>query len=101
MNQTTGTTSAIVLPAELAPALAERLLRLLDQVSLARRPHARVPARHEDHRCVVCHRPGKLGGHHASDGGIQWIHAKCHRRLHRSGRHDVVLPAQRGSRYVC
>jgi hypothetical protein len=101
MTQTTGTRSTVLLPAELAPSLAERALRLLAEVhvtvapTLLREPDAGV------HRCVVCHRSGKLGGHHAADGRIQWVHAKCHRRLHRSGRHDVVVPAQRRSRYAC
>jgi hypothetical protein len=54
MTQTTGTTSTVQLPADLAPSLAERL------------------------------------------------HATCHRRLHRSGRHDVgPLPRQRRPRIAC
>ncbi len=53
MTRTTGTTSTVQLPADLAPSLTERLP------------------------------------------------ATFHRRLHRSGRHDVVVPAQRRSRYAC
>lgn len=48
--------------------------------------------------CVVCHRGGKLGGTTTPrTAGFQWIHRTCH-RLHRSGRHQVVVPAQRRSR---
>jgi hypothetical protein len=101
MTRTTGTTTAVQLPADLAPSLAERLLRLLSEVTLTRAPDVQFAVPSDSHRCVVCHRSGKLGGHHAADGGIQWVHAKCHRRLHRSGRHDVVVPAQRRSRYAC
>ncbi|MDP3714568.1 MAG: hypothetical protein Q8R60_19045 [Mycobacteriales bacterium] len=39
--------------------------------------------------CVVCHDGGKLGGHHGHDGQVEWIHKKCHRRLHRAGRPAV------------
>ena len=95
MTQTTGATIAVRLPADLAPFLAERVLRLLAEVQVTVAPTLRPEPDARVHRCVVCHRSGKLGGHHAADGRIQWIHAKCHRRLHRSGRHDVVVPAQR------
>ena len=101
MNPTTGTTSTVRLPAELAPSLADRLLRLLSEVTLTHAPDVEFAVHDDRHRCVVCHRSGKLGGHHAADGRIQWVHPKCHRRLHRSGRHDVVVPAQRRSPYVC
>ena len=106
MTQTAGTTSAgtttaVHLPADLAPSLAARLLRLLDEVTLTHAPAIELAVPDDRHRCVVCHRSGKLGGHHAADGRIQWIHRRCHRRLHRSGRHDVVVPAQRRSRYAC
>jgi hypothetical protein len=105
MTRTTGTTSAgmttVQLPADLAPSLAERLLRLLSEVTLTHAPDVEFAVPSNYHGCVVCHRSGKLGGHHAADGRIQWVHAKCHRRLHRSGRHDVVLPAHSRSRYAC
>jgi hypothetical protein len=101
MNSITGTTSTVQLPADLAPSLAERVLRLLSEVTLTSVPDVEFAVRSDTHRCVLCHRSGKLGGHHAADGRIQWVHAKCHRRLHRSGRHDVVVPAQRRSRYAC
>ena len=91
----------IVLPPDLAPSLAARVLRLLDEVPATTAPEV-VVERHVVHRCVVCHQGGKLGGHHAADGRIQWIHRSCHRRLHRSGRHDVgLLPAQRRPRLAC
>lgn len=101
MSQTPGTTITVQLPLELAPSLAERLTRLLDEVTLTHAPAIEFAVPDDRHRCVVCHRGGKLGGHHAADGRIQWIHRTCHRRLHRSGRHDVVVPAQRRSRYAC
>ena len=101
MTETIGTTSTVHLPADLAPSLAERLLRLLDEVTLTSAPDVEFAVPNDRHRCVVCHRGGKLGGHHAADGRIQWIHRTCHRRLHRSGRHDVVVPARRRSRYAC
>ena len=90
----------IVLPPDLAPALGRRVL-LLDEVVPTEAPDLDVEV-HVVHRCVVCHRGGKLGGHHAADGRIQWVHRSCHRRLHRSGRHDVgPLPAQRRPRLAC
>ncbi len=101
MTQTTGTTITLQLPADLAPSLAERLLRLLSEVTLTHAPDVEFAVPSDHHRCVVCHRSGKLGGHHAAGGRIQWIHRKCHRRLHRSGRHDVVVRVQRRSRYAC
>jgi hypothetical protein len=91
----------IVLPPDLAPALTLRVLRLLDEVTPTSAPQL-VVERHVVARCVVCHDGGKLGGHHAADGRIQWIHRSCHRRLHRSGRHDVgPVPAQRRPRLAC
>lgn len=101
MTRTTGTTDTVRLPADLAPSLAERVLRLLDEVTLTHAPDVELTRPNDHHRCVVCHRSGKLGGHHAADGRVQWVHAACHRRLHRSGQHDVVIRAQRRSRYVC
>jgi hypothetical protein len=101
MTRTTGTTSTVQLPADLAPSLTERLLNLLSEVTLTHAPDVEFAVPSECHRCLVCHRSGKLGGHHATDGRIHWVHAKCHRRLHRSGRHDVVVRAQRRSRYAC
>lgn len=89
--------STVVLPLELAPSLAARVRRLLREVSTTAAPELVVEVPYQ-HRCVVCHRGGKVGGHHGSDGSIQWIHAKCHRRLHRSGRHQVApapLPRRR------
>ena len=94
-------TSTLHLPADLAPSLAERQIRLLSKVTLTRAPDVEFAVPSDRHRCVVCHRGGKLGGHHASDGRVQWIHRACHRRLHRSGRHDVVVPAQRRSPHTC
>jgi hypothetical protein len=84
------------LPDDLAPALRERVENLLLQVPLARhrragvtRPRPARPARalHVVNRCVFCHRPGKLGGHHDErTGEVVWVHAKCHRRRHRAHR---------------
>ena len=100
-NQQLSSAGTAVLPLDLAPSLAERLLRLLAEVHTTEAPELVAEPDIGIHRCVVCHRSGKLGGHHGADGRIQWIHRKCHRRLHRSGRHDVVVPAQRRSRYAC
>ena len=83
------------LPDDLAPALRERVETLLRQVPLARRrrPGAtrtrttRTTDGHVVNRCVFCHRPGKLGGHHdGRTGEVVWVHAKCHRRHHRAHR---------------
>ena len=93
---------AVVLPEDLAPSLTERVLRLLAEVSTTAAPDLVVEVvAHPVHRCVVCHRDGKLGGHHGADGRVQWIHRKCHRRLHRSGRHDVAAASARLRPYVC
>ena len=93
---------AVVLPLDLAPSLTERVVRLLAEVDLTAAPDLVVEVvDHPVHRCVVCHRGGKLGGHHSADGRVQWIHRKCHRRLHRSGRHDAVIPPGQSRRYAC
>ena len=62
------TTPAIALPQDLAPTLRQRVLELVAQVSLAKCPPAPT-ARGRTHapRCVVCHKDGKLGGHHGED----------------------------------
>ena len=70
-------TNPVLLPAELAPQLAAKILRLLDEVPLTTAPKLVPEARDDVHRCVVCHRGGKLGGHHGADGRIQWIHRGC------------------------
>ena len=102
MNQLEPRPVAVVLPEDLAPSLTERLLRLLAEVSLTAAPPLVVEVvDHPVHRCVVCHRDGKLGGHHGTDGRVQWVHPKCHRRLHRSGRHDVAAASARLRPYVC
>lgn len=80
------------LPDDLAPALRERVEALLRQVQPARRAAAGVVGRRRRgatvvNRCVFCHRPGKLGGHHDERSGeVVWVHAKCHRRHHRAHR---------------
>ena len=94
-------TRTLHLPADLAPSLVERLLRLLSEVRLTHAPDIEFAVPNDRHRCVVCHRGGKLGGHHEADGRIPWIHRACHRLLHRSGWHDSIVPAQRRSRYAC
>ena len=101
MTMTIGTTSTVQLPADLASTLAERLLRLLSEATLTYAPDVAPVSRGGSHRCVFCHRSGKRGGHHAADGRIQWIHRRCHRRLHRSGRHHVAVPARRRSPRPC
>ena len=97
----TGSAGTVLLPLDLAPSLTQRVLRLLAEVEVTQAPELDLEIHVDTHRCVVCHRSGKLGGHHAADGRTQWVHAKCHRRLHRSGRHDVVVPAQQRWRYAC
>ena len=95
-------TRTLHLSADLAPPpLLERLRQLLSEGTLTHAPDVEFADPNDRHRCVACHLGGKLGGHHAIDGRIQWIHRACHRRLHRSGRHDVVIPAQRRSPYAC
>jgi len=79
-------TSAIVLPDVLAPALAARVLVLLDEVPVVDAPDLEIEDGSRAHLCVVCHEGGKLGGHHGEGGRIEWIHKSCHRRLHR--RHE-------------
>jgi hypothetical protein len=88
------------LPDDLAPALRARVDDLLRQVPLARAtlptecadPAVASSAEHWSrviavNRCVFCHRPGKLSGHHDErSGDVVWVHAKCHRRHHRAHR---------------
>ena len=92
--------STVVLPLDLAPSLAARVRRLLREVRVTAAPELVIVVPYEN-RCVVCHRGGKLGGHHGPDGQIQWIHAKCHRRLHRSGRQQVTVVPRRRSPIAC
>ncbi len=73
------------LPAELAPSLVERALALLAELSPAVHPSLTPDTIYHRAVCVVCHQGGKLGGHHAEDGSVQWIHRSCHRKLHRRG----------------
>lgn len=91
------TNALLTLPDDLAPALRERVDALLRQVPLAgrgrsgapavRRRAASVTVKVTVNRCVFCHRPGKLGGHHDEyTGDVVWTHAKCHRRHHRAHR---------------
>jgi hypothetical protein len=94
------TPTMLLLPPDLAPRLAERALQLVAEVGTTSAPDLVLEV-HPGHRCVVCHQSGKLGGHHGPDGRIQWIHRSCHRRLHRSGRHAAVVPAQRRARTAC
>jgi hypothetical protein len=74
----------ITLPPDLAPSLVEQVVELLDAVTLTPAPPLVIDLTYRGPRCVVCHQGGKLGGHHGRDGRIEWIHRKCHRRLHRS-----------------
>ncbi len=88
------THALLTLPDDLAPALRERVDALLRQVPLAGRGRTGTPAVRRRttapavvNRCVFCHRPGKLGGHHDErTGDVVWVHAKCHRRHHRAHR---------------
>lgn len=75
-----------VLPRDLAPALADRLRKLLAEVTLTSAPDLVIDLTYGGPRCVVCHEGGKLGGHHGDDGQVEWIHKSCHRRLHRRGK---------------
>lgn len=83
----------VALPEGLAPALIGRLEQLLAQVSTTRAPVIVLDVEYAGPRCVVCHQAGKLSGHHASEGRIDWVHRSCHRRLHRRG-----SPRTRGAR---
>ena len=58
MTQTTGTTSTVQLPADLAPSLAERLMRLLAEVTLTHAPDVEFAVPTDRHRCALCHRSG-------------------------------------------
>jgi hypothetical protein len=86
---------AVALPEQLAPALAARVHQLLAEVPLTVAPRRPFPKRTElrGPRCVVCHAGGRLGGHHADGGSIEWIHRSCHRHLH--NRHKGKRPARR------
>lgn len=53
MTQTAGMTSTVQLPADLAPSLAERLLRLLAEVTLTHAPDVEFAVQDDRHRCVV------------------------------------------------
>lgn len=77
-------TVTITLPEQLAPSLVARVQQLLAEVTPTVAPRRPFPKRTEYHgpRCVVCHQGGRLGGHHAADGSIEWIHRSCHRQLH-------------------
>ena len=78
--------AAPVLPVDLAPSLAEALLRLLTEVPVVAAPALVVDLTDRAPRCVVCHRAGKLGGHNGADGRIGRGRRGGDRRLHRRGR---------------
>jgi hypothetical protein len=76
----------VVLPEQLAPALRERVAVLLAQVTQVESVPPLAPLLRQAqprNRCIVCRHGGVLGGHHAVDGRIEWVHRSCHRRLHR------------------
>ncbi len=72
----------VALPEQLAPQQLARVEALLAEVSLTTAPPLHRSSEYRGPRCVVCHGAGPLGGHHAVDGSVQWIHRSCHRRLH-------------------
>lgn len=77
----------VTLPDQIAPAMVERIEALLAEVPLATERRTPNPERTAPApRCVVCHRDGKLGGHHEPDGSVVWIHRRCHRHLHQRHR---------------
>ena len=78
-------THHLALPLDLAPSLVDRLRALLAEVQLTHAPELVIDLTYRGPRCVVCHLGGKFGGHHGDDGRIEWVHRKCHRRLHRRG----------------
>ena len=82
----------LVLPLDLAPSLVQRLRQLLAEVRITTAPALVIDLTYRGPRCVVCHDGGKLGGHHGADGHVEWIHKKCHRRLHRRGRPRGHVP---------
>lgn len=60
-------TTRIQLPADLAPSLAEKALALLAELSPAvHPPFQRRDVTFHAPLCVVCHRSGKVGGHHGA-----------------------------------
>ena len=98
MTETTRAAAVhISLPVELAPSLVAQVEALLAEVALAAAPPLVIDLVYRGPRCVVCHDGGKLGGHHGPGGEVQWIHRKCHRRLHRAERGTPLqrLPLQR------
>jgi len=96
MTVTIGTTTPLVLPLDLAPTLVSRLTQLLAEVATTQAPPLVIDVTYRGPRCVVCHDGGKLDGHHGADGQIEWVHKKCHRRLHRRGRpHGHVTTSHR------
>ena len=88
--------ATIDLPVPLAPSLTAQVLQLLAEVGTCEAPALVREIDEAPFRCVVCRKGGKLGGHHDPDGRVQWVHRRCHRRLHRSGRPaPVITPRQR------
>ena len=82
------TAATLALPTDLAPSLRAQVEQLVAECGTADdRPH---PQTRRDHRdigsCHVCHRGGRMGGHHLADGTIVHVHKACHRRLHRAAR---------------
>lgn len=75
----------VSLPEEMAPEQRARVAAFLAEVQPARR-EPRPRKRAERPTCIVCHKPGKVSGHHDENGVVQWVHPKCHRRWHRAQR---------------
>lgn len=76
------------LPPDLAPALRERWLQFLAEVTPTSHPPFQPPRSDPNTpRCTFCHTTGKVGGHHLADGTVVWAHKRCHRRHHHAGKH--------------
>lgn len=78
-------TETIDLPQDLAPSLVELVQQLLAEVPTVHAPELVIDLTYRGPVCVICHQAGKLGGHHAPDGQVEWIHRSCHRLLHHRG----------------
>lgn len=71
------------LPDELAPALREAAERLIAEVGEASTP-TRTPRERNRNRCWRCHKAGPLVLHHVTPDEVVYVHASCHRRIHRA-----------------
>lgn len=72
------------LPDEFAPSLREAAERLVAEVGEAHPPGRPTPRQGGRNRCWRCHKPGPLVLHHVTPDEVVYVHASCHRRIHRA-----------------